>query len=287
MSVAIVSRARAISAFCKGTSSSLSGRRVDYTWLYGINPRGKIPLVLSRTLLRKEISNRLSRWLGVALTVQLALGLLLSLGIIALFANIAEEVAEGESSRFDEAVLLWVHWYSPDWLDGVMRFVTFLGYYWVVLPLLVLAAYAFYRKGRMISALGGIVLTSVLKNVFERARPDLFESAYVESSYSFPSGHATMAVGFYGTLTLLVAWRLRPLRRWTVVLAGLVLVLLIGFSRLYLGVHYPTDVLAGFLAAPVWVSSIGLFYFLYLNLRRVSLPRRLARCRAPSEEDGE
>jgi undecaprenyl-diphosphatase len=253
-----------------------------------------MPLVLSRELLHKEISTRLSRWLGVALTVQLAMGLLLSLGVIALFANIAEEVAEGESRRFDEMVLLWVHWYSPGWLDGVMRFVTFLGYYWVVLPLLVLAAYAFYRKGRrisaallMISTLGGIVLTSVLKDAFERSRPGLFESAYVESSYSFPSGHATIAVGFYGTLTLLVVWRLRGLRRWAVVLGGLVLVLLIGFSRMYLGVHYPTDVLAGFLAAPVWVSSIGLFYFLYLNLRRVRLPRRLGRRRTAPDEDGE
>lgn len=244
--------------------------------------------MFSRELLRKEISTRLSRWLGLALTVQLALGLLLSLGVIALFSNIAEEVAEGESRRFDRVVLLWVHWYSPDWLDGVMRFVTFLGYYWVVIPLLVLAAYAFYRKGRTISAallvvatLGGMVLTSVLKNVFERARPDLFESAYVESSYSFPSGHATMAVGFYGTLTLLAAWRLRGLRRWTVVLGGLVLVFLIGFSRLYLGVHYPTDVLAGFLAAPVWISTIGLCYFLYLNLRRVRLLRRFGQRRTP------
>ena len=250
--------------------------------------------MLSRELLRKEISTRLSRQLGLALTVQLVLGLLLSLGVIALFANIAEEVAEGESRRFDETVLLWIHWYSPGWLEEAMRFVTALGYYWVVIPLLAVAAYAFYRKGRTISArllvvstVGGIILTSVLKNVFERARPDLFESAYVEYSYSFPSGHATMAVGFYGTLTLLLAWRLRGFRRWVVVLTGLALVLLIGFSRMYLGVHYPTDVLAGFLAAPVWVSSIGLFYFLYLNLRRVSLPRRLARRRAPSEEDGE
>jgi hypothetical protein len=77
-------------------------------------PRSKIPLVLSRELLRKEISTRLSRWLGLALTVQLVLGLLLSLGVIALFANIAEEVAEGESRRFDETVLLWIHWYSPN-----------------------------------------------------------------------------------------------------------------------------------------------------------------------------
>ncbi len=249
-------------------------------------PQGKILLMLSKKLLRKEISTRLSRRLGLALTVQLVLGLLLSLGVIALFAKIVEDVVEGESRRFDETVLLWIHWYSPNWLDWVMRFVTVLGYYWVVIPLLVLAACAFYRKGRTISAgllvvstVGGIVLTTTLKTVFQRDRPELFDSGYTAAFYSFPSGHATIAVGFYGTLTLLVVWRLRGLQRWAVVLAGVTLVLLIGFSRLYLGVHYPTDVLAGFLAAPVWVSTIGLCYFLYLNLRRVRLPRRFGQRR--------
>ncbi len=250
--------------------------------------------MFSSKLLRKEISTRLSRWLGVVLTVQVALGLLLSLGVIVLFANLAEEVAEGDSSRFDDTVLLWVHWYSPGWLDVPMRFVTALGYYWVVLPLLAVAAYAFYRKGRrisgallVISTVGSIVLTTTLKTVFQRVRPELFDSGYTASFYSFPSGHATVAVGFYGTLTLLVAWRMRGLRRWAVVLGGLVLVLFIGFSRLYLGVHYPTDVLAGFLAAPVWISTIGLCYFLYLNLRRVRLPRRFGQHRTSTEEDGE
>lgn len=250
--------------------------------------------MLSRDVFRKEISTRLSRWLGLALTVQLVLGLLLSLGVIALFANIVEEVAEGESSRFDKMVLLWIHWYSPNWLDGVMRFVTALGHYWVVIPLLAVATYAFYRKGQTIAAgllvastVGGIVLTTALKTVFQRDRPELFDSGYTASFYSFPSGHATIAVGFYGTLTLLVAWRLSGFRRWVVVLVSVALVLLIGFSRLYLGVHYPTDVLAGFLAAPVWISTIGLCYFLYLNLRRVRLPRRLGRRRTSTEEDGE
>jgi undecaprenyl-diphosphatase len=233
--------------------------------------------MLRREFFRKEISHRLSRRLGFVLTVELVLGLLLSLGVIALFAQIVDEVVEGESRRFDEAVLLWIHGHSPDWLYEPMLFVTALGYYWVVLPLLALAAYAFYRKGARISAAllivatgGSILLTTTLKSFFQRARPELFDSGYTASFYSFPSGHATIAVGFYGTLTLLVAWRLKGFRRWMVAAAGVALVLLIGFSRLYLGVHYPTDVLAGFLAAPLWVSVVGLAYFLWRLFRRRS-----------------
>jgi len=231
--------------------------------------------MLSRELLRKEISTRLSRWLSLTLTVGLAVGLLLSVGVIALFAKIVEDVVEGESRRFDETILLFIHGYTPGWLDGPLRLVTALDYYWVVLPLLVVAVYAFYRKGRKISAallavstLGGMVLTTTLKSLFQRSRPELFDSGYEASFYSFPSGHATAAAGFYGTLALLVAWRLTGFRRWAVAAAGVALVLLIGFSRLYLGVHYPTDVIAGFLAAPLWVITVGISYFLWRTFRR-------------------
>ncbi len=231
--------------------------------------------MLSRELLRKEISTRLSRRLGLTLTVGLAVGLLLSVGVIALFAKIVEDVVEGESRRFDETILLFIHGYTPGWLDGPLRLVTALGYYWVVLPLLVVAVYAFYRKGRKVSAallvvstVGGIFLTTALKALFQRSRPELFDSGYTASFYSFPSGHATIAVGFYGTLTLLVAWRLTGFRRWAVAVAGSALVLLIGFSRLYLGVHYPTDVIVGFLAAPLWVITVGISYFLWRTFRR-------------------
>jgi undecaprenyl-diphosphatase len=103
--------------------------------------------------------------------------------------------------------------------------------------------------------------------VFRRARPELFDSGYTASFFSFPSGHATVAVGFYGALTLILAYRLRGPARWAVVSGGVLLVLLIGFSRLYLGVHYPTDVLAGFLAAPLWVISVGAVYVVWLSIR--------------------
>ena len=230
--------------------------------------------MLSKNLLRKEISSRLSRRLGLTLTVGLVAGLLLSIGVIALFAKIVEDVVEGESRRFDETILLWVYYYTPGWLDGPMRLVTVLGYYYVVLPLLAVVAYAFYRRGRKISAAllvvstaGGLVLTTALKALFQRSRPELFDTGYTASFYSFPSSHATVAVGFYGTLTLLLAWRLRGLRRWAVIAIGVLLVLLIGFSRLYLGVHYPTDILAGYLAAPLWVSFVGLSYLLWRTVR--------------------
>ncbi len=158
--------------------------------------------MLSKELLRKEISPRISRRLGLTMTVGLAAGLLLSLGVIALFAKIVEDVVEGESRRFDEAILLFIYYYTPGWLDGPLRLVTTLGYYWVVLPLLAAAALAFYRKGWKLSAnllvvstLGGMVLTTALKTLLRRSRPELFDSGYDASFYSFPSGHATLAVG--------------------------------------------------------------------------------------------
>lgn len=228
----------------------------------------------NKGFLRKEISYRISRWLGLTLTVELVAGLLLSLGLILLFAKIVEDVVEGESRRFDETALLWIHANSPTWLDEPMRIITTLGYYWIILPLLAILAYAFYQRGRKVSAallvistVGGLVLTTTLKTVFQRSRPELFDSGYTASFYSFPSVHATLAVGFYGTLALLLAWRLSGLRRWAVAVLSIVLVVLIGFSRLYLGVHYPTDVLAGFLSAPLWISVIGLCYFLWRMFR--------------------
>lgn len=212
--------------------------------------------------------------LGPLRVVEMVAALVLAAGIVLAFAGIANMVVEEQARRFDEAALLWTNALLPNWLDGPMRVVTALGYYWVIVPLLAVAAHAFYRKGERVSAAllvlstaGGIALTTVLKFVFGRPRPDLFDSGYAASSYAFPSGHATVAVGFYGMLAVLVAFRLSGGWRWMVVAFGSTLALLIGFSRLYLGVHYPTDVLAGFLAAPLWMSAVVFTLFLYRFLR--------------------
>jgi undecaprenyl-diphosphatase len=223
---------------------------------------------------RKEIFRWLANRLTLAAVIWLATTLAVSVFVVWAFAELADGVVEGESRRFDRATLLWIEAHSPGWLDGPMRLITALGYYWVVVPLLAVAVLAFYLAGWRLSAIlllvstvGGSLLTAVLKAVFGRARPEVLDSGYAASFYSFPSGHATVAVGFYGALTLILAYRLRGFARWAVVVGGASLVLLIGFSRLYLGVHYPTDVLAGYLAAPLWVISVGAVYAAWISVR--------------------
>ncbi|BBL80244.1 phosphatase PAP2 family protein [Rubrobacter xylanophilus] len=210
----------------------------------------------------------------LAAAVWLVAGLGLSAFVIWAFAGMAEEVVEGDTRRFDREVLLWIHAHFPPWLEGPMRAITALGYYRVVLPLLFVSAAAFYLRGWRLSAVllavstaGGMFLTTVLKAVFQRSRPELFQNGYEAGFYSFPSGHATVAVGFYGMLTLILAYRARGALRWTIAALGAALVVLIGFSRLYLGVHYPTDVLAGYLSAPLWVVFVGVLYAAWLSVR--------------------
>src|SRR5215212_4223031 len=232
-----------------------------------------------------ETRREIVRWVADRLTMiaaaWLAGGLAISAFVIWAFTELADIVVEGESRAFDRAVLLWIHTTFPGWLDAPMRIVTALGYYWFVL--LVVVVSLFYQRAWKLSAIlllvstaGSAVLTTVLKGVFQRARPELFDSGYHASFYSFPSGHATVAVGFYGMLTLVLAYRLGGRARWVVAVSGILVVLLIGFSRLYLGVHYPTDVVAGYLAALLWLICVGAVYALWLtfrNLRAAELSR--------------
>ena len=227
-------------------------------------------MLKSRTETLRWISERLTVVSAVWLTAALAF----SAFVIWAFFKRADEVLEGDSRAFDKAVLLWIHRNVPDWLDGPMRLVTALGYYYVVVPLLVVAVFLFYRRDWRLSAVllaistgGSIVLTTVLKGVFQRARPELFDSGYQASFYSFPSGHATVAAGFYGMLTVILAYRLEGLARWVVAVSGVLVVLLIGFSRLYLGVHYPTDIIAGYLSALLWLVCVGGVYALWLSVK--------------------
>lgn len=221
-----------------------------------------------------ELLRLASSRLTLAAVVWLAVGLGLSAGVMWAFFEITEEVLEGETQSFDESVLLWIDAHFPAWMEAPMRFFTAIGYYRVVAPLLAVAMILFIWKGwrhsavlLAVSTLGGMFLTTVLKAVFQRERPDLIASGYDAGFFSFPSGHATMAVGFYGALTLILAYRTSGASRWLIAGAGLATMLLIGLSRMYLGVHYPTDVLAGYLSAPLWLVFIGSLHFVWISIR--------------------
>ena len=215
--------------------------------------------------LRDLLRGASDRWRLLATFVGLIAGFLVSSAALLGFVEIVVEDGLMEKSRrLDATVPLWVRSTFPPWFDVPMRAITALGYYWVVVPLTLFFAYLFFRRGHalyavllLISSAGAALLATFLKYLFQRPRPELFESDYTASFYSFPSGHATIAVAFYGTLALLIALRLQDWRRWAVLVVGAALALLLGLSRLYLGVHYPTDILAGYLAATLWTGTVA------------------------------
>ncbi|WP_273845883.1 phosphatase PAP2 family protein [Rubrobacter calidifluminis] len=186
--------------------------------------------------------------------------------LLAAFAALAYAVSRGVTRSLDVAVMMEVHGVFSPSIEGLMVAATTLGYYSVVTVLLAVCVVLFYLRGLRWHALympvctvGDMVLTTIVKDTVERIRPHLFHfPGYpIPHSFSFPSGHADMAVAFYGVLALLLARLLSGGWRWLVLAAGLLLVLIIGFSRIYLGVHYPSDVLGGYLLAGFWASLTG------------------------------
>lgn len=198
--------------------------------------------------------------------------LILSAGVIVLFviaallswgfAELASEVREGETRQFDEAVLNGIHALTTPTLDTMIPLLTHLGGFVVVGLLTLVALFVcilkkeYYRALYMALCMGGAAALNVfLKSMFERARPDLWEKLVHESSYSFPSGHSMMSAAL-GIAIIVVLWETRW-RWWAVGLSALYIPL-IGFTRMYLGVHYPTDVVGGWLIGGAWVMTMTL-----------------------------
>ncbi|KAA0918176.1 phosphatase PAP2 family protein [Dietzia sp. ANT_WB102] len=181
---------------------------------------------------------------------------------LVLFALLAASVAAQRALPFDRPVMLWLHAVSTPWLTAVMEAATQLGGL-VVVPIAAtaMAAALWWRGSRegatllAAAVLGSTVVNTVLKAVFRRARPDVWEPLVGENSYSFPSGHA-MATMSLAVALVVLAWSTRW--RWAAVTAGVMYVLAVGVSRVYLGVHYPSDVLGGWSASVLWVSVVVL-----------------------------
>jgi undecaprenyl-diphosphatase len=183
------------------------------------------------------------------------------------FGLIAQEVVEGEPLWFDRALLLAFRDpenpavpVGPAWLPGAARDVTSLGST-VVLGIVLLAVVGYLLLAHkrtaawlmLGSVLGGLAVNSLLKYAFARPRPDIVPPAVEVFTASFPSGHATLSAITYLTLAAILG-RTQPavsIRIYFVVLAAFVTGL-VGVSRVYLGVHYPTDVLAGWCIGAAW-----------------------------------
>ena len=208
------------------------------------------------------VAARLSRqeYLGLHLT----LGLLVSVAALAGFVGIVDNVAEKEDvARLDEMVLRWLHAnVNPPDLT-LMKDMSLLGAPLTVAVLAaVVAGLLLWKRERVLllawsaALVGGGVLDWLLKQLFRRARPEGAGAFLHGKSWSFTSGHAMGSLIVYGMLAYFVCLRLRTTRaRVGVVGLAMALVLTIGFTRLYLGVHYFTDVIGGFCAGLVWLAA--------------------------------
>lgn len=212
----------------------------------------------------QEALRRLARWGRQAISGrELALvALALIFGGLWAFAVLAEDVLTGDPLvQLDLRLAGWLHSHATPALSAAFVVVTTLGSAWVLVPLALVGMLVLLVLRRradalllMLALVGAEGLTLILKAGFERERPFFADPLALENTFSFPSGHATVSLAVYGALGFILARRRSSGRARALWLGATVgLVLLIGASRLYLGVHFLSDVLAGFSAGLVWL----------------------------------
>lgn len=196
----------------------------------------------------------------------LVLGLVLGIGSLIVFGKLADEVLDQETMRLDNAVLNGLRQFGSPTLTAVSRVLSALGAEILAVFLVILAiSLAWQRRWLAVVELllitfGAQLLNTLLKDLFQRTRPAPLEgplgSVFAAQAFSFPSGHAMVSAAFYLFVAYL-SWRILRGRLRLVVVAGLLtLIGLIGVSRLYLGVHFFTDVVAGYLTGFIWTDAV-------------------------------
>lgn len=204
----------------------------------------------------------------ITVMMVIAICLVASAGLIAI--KLAREVQEKETMGFDKHVLLMIHEHATPFLNSFVMHTTDIGSPLVsAFAALCIGLYLAYKKqvyrflvlaGSMVGAAG---LAFIIKSVIERPRPDLWHHMLIhETGFSFISGHATMSMALATSLVALL-WRTKW--RWWTVCLGAIYVAYVGFSRLYLGAHYPTDVIGGWIVAFAWVLMVVLVLRMLFN----------------------
>jgi undecaprenyl-diphosphatase len=194
------------------------------------------------------------------------------------FLTVAGEMAEGETRSLDERLLLMLRVagdpgnpVGPRWLEEAMRDITALGGFTVLTLITLTTVVALFRSGRARQAwivaamvIGAELSSDLLKLAYARPRPDLVPHGSYVYSNSFPSGHSTISVTAYFVVAIVLASLVRRHQSKTMIYGvGVLLITAIGLSRVYLGVHWPTDVLAGWALGSSW-AVLG-WFLLSLN----------------------
>ena len=186
-------------------------------------------------------------------------GVLLPLIVL---GKIADNVHDGDTFGFDDQILLFVHRYASPARDPWVMGITDLGRVQWMVPFCTLVTVGLWWKKRRqqatffaFASAGAAILNLVAKLFFGRERPNLWTSPAPETDYGFPSGHAMVSMAVMLALVILL-WPTRW--RWLMAIFAVVFVIVIGWTRLYLGVHYPTDVLGGWCAATGWVGGLSM-----------------------------
>jgi undecaprenyl-diphosphatase len=206
-------------------------------------------------------------------SLSLLLGLTAAIAMLAFFGWLADEVLEGQTRHFDDVTRAAVHTLATPALTTTMRGLSFVGstLFLTAATILVVAWFALRKWGReaklfTITMIGASALNTTLKLAFARPRPMPFFDLTPPETFSFPSGHALASCCFFAGLAALLSGRVKPGRARIIIwIVASIMFLLIGLSRIYLGVHYTTDVIAGFMAALIWILVVR---FVELQLAR-------------------
>ncbi|MBD6619900.1 phosphatase PAP2 family protein [Komarekiella sp. 'clone 1'] len=192
--------------------------------------------------------------------------LLLFVGIylpLQIFGLLALEVQQKEGSfPWDLPILVTVHSLAQPQLDVFAVILTKLGSFWTVLPILSIIAFILLLQRRwrsltylVITTAGSAIINRTAKEFWHRVRPDLWHSVAPEFDYSFPSGHSMTSMTL---IVILVVLTWGSVWCWLVLILGSLFILAIGWTRLYLGVHFPSDIIAGWMVAIAWAIGVSL-----------------------------
>lgn len=211
-----------------------------------------------KSLLIKIFKKYDGRW---AYIITSAIALALFIGGIKLFVELTEELKTTILASSDTAISAYITGFRTPYLTKYFVFVTNLGDalgYLVVFAICTIVFYIAFKRWRYVAQLAFVMVLAlssnlILKQIINRARPEAEHLVSVET-LSYPSGHAMMAMAFYGTLLFLISqFPIGKVFKITFITMCAILILSIGISRIYLGVHYPSDIAGGYIAGFVWV----------------------------------